>query len=141
MKYLLDSNIISEPSKPFPNEKVLNLLSTRRKDCVISSITFFEMLYGVLKLSNGKRKDILLSYLNEIVVPFYKILSYDFNAAKMHAQISSELEKIGLKTPFVDTQIASVAISNNLVLVTRNVKDFENIKNAFQLKIENWFEK
>lgn len=42
MKYLLDSNIVSEPSKPVPNEKVLEKLSANRKDCVISTVSFFK---------------------------------------------------------------------------------------------------
>ena len=140
MKYLLDSNIVSEPSKPVPNEKVLVKLSANRKDCVISTVSFFEMLHGVLILPDGRRKQRLLTYLNEDVEPFYKFLSYDLNASKVQAEITAKLEAIGRPTPYADTQIASIAIANDLILVTRNVKDFAIIKDNFNLQIENWFE-
>lgn len=140
MKYLLDSNIVSEPSKPVPNEKVLEKLSANRKDCVISTVSFFKMLHGVLILPDGRRKQRLLTYLNEAVEPFYKFLSYDLNASKVQAEITAKLEAIGRPTPYADTQIASIAIANDLILVTRNVKDFAIIKDNFNLQIENWFE-
>ena len=140
MKYLLDSNIVSEPSKPVPNEKVLVKLSANRKDCVISTVSFFEMLHGVLILPDGRRTQRLLTYLNETVEPFYKFLSYDLNASKVQAEITAKLEAIGRPTPYADTQIASIAIANDLILVTRNVKDFAIIKDNFNLQIENWFE-
>ena len=140
MKYLLDSNIVSEPSKPVPNENVLVKLSANRKDCVISTVSFFEMLHGVLILPDGRRKQRLLTYLNETVEPFYKFLSYDLNASKVQAEITAKLEAIGRPTPYADTQIASIAIANDLILVTRNVKDFAIIKDNFNLQIENWFE-
>ena len=140
MKYLLDSNIVSEPSKSVPNEKVLEKLSANRKDCVISTVSFFKMLHGVLILPDGRRKQRLLTYLNEAVEPFYKFLSYDLNASKVQAEITAKLEAIGRPTPYADTQIASIAIANDLILVTRNVKDFAIIKDNFNLQIENWFE-
>ena len=140
MKYLLDSNIVSEPSKPVPNEKVLEKLSANRKDCVISTVSFFKMLHGVLILPDGRRKQRLLTYLNEDVEPFYKFLSYDLNASKVQAEITAKLEAIGRPTPYADTQIASIAIANDLILVTRNVKAFAIIKDNFNLQIENWFE-
>ena len=67
-------------------------------------------------------------------------LSYDLNASKVQAEITAKLEAIGRPTPYADTQIASIAIANDLILVTRNVKDFAIIKDYFNLQIENWFE-
>lgn len=140
MKYLLDSNIISEPSKPVPNEKLLALLKQNKNECVISTVSYFEMLYGVFILPDGKRKERLLSYLKESVEPFYKFLSYDLKAAKIQAEITAKLNSIGCPPPYADTQIASIALANDLILVTRNVKDFANIRDNFNLQIENWFD-
>ena len=99
------------------------------------------MSHGSLALPEGKRKKSLEEYLEKTVVPFYDFLSYDILAARIQAELSAKLQSIGKLTPYRDTQIASIAISNNLVLVTRNVKDFENILKVSNLKIENWFEK
>lgn len=140
MKYLLDSNIVSEPSKPIQNEKVIKLIEENRENSVIATVSFFEMLHGVLVLPEGKRKKSLREYLEKTIVPFYDFLSYDILAARIQAELSAKLQSIGKLTPYQDTQIASIAIANKLILVTRNVKDFENIVKVSKLKIENWFE-
>lgn len=140
LKYLLDSNIVSESSKPYPNKNVIETLTKKRNECCICTVTYFEMLHGVLRLDEGKRKERLMAYLNETVLPFYNQIPYDSNAAEMHAQIVSDLEKVGKTMPFQDSIIAAIAMANDLVLVTRNVKDFENAVSECSLKMENWFE-
>lgn len=139
-KYLLDSNIVSEPSKPNPVEKVLNLIERNRTISQISTVTYFEMLHGILILPDGKRKERLFAYLEETVVPYYSFISYDFDAAKINAEIISKLESVGNPIPFADSQIASIALSKDLIIATRNVKDFAPIQKYFPLKIENWFD-
>lgn len=139
-KYLLDSNILSEPSKPVSNEYVVNLLKENRKDSTVSVLSYFEMLHGVLVLPDGKRKERLMAYLEETVVPFYDFLSFDFECAKMNAEVTAKMESVGKPLPIIDSQIASIALAKNLILVTRNVKDFAPIQEYFPLKIENWFE-
>lgn len=140
MKYLFDSNIVSEPSKSEPNKKVLELILKNQFDAGISVISYFEMMHGILILPEGKRKERLLSFLTKTIEPFYNFIPYDFIAAKTNAQILAKLESVGNPIPFADSQIASIALSKNLILVTRNVKDFMPIQKYFPLKIENWFE-
>ena len=139
-KYLLDSNILSEPSKPVPHERVVSLLKKNRKDSAVSVLSYFEMLHGVLALPDGKRKERLMAYLEETVVPFYDFLAFDFACAKTNAEIIAKLESVGKPLPVIDSQIAAVALAKDLTLVTRNVKDFEPIQAHFPLKIENWFD-
>ncbi len=66
------------------------------------------------------------------------VIDYDSEAAQSHAQERARLSKIGKTLAFADGQIASIASSNNLILVTNNVVDFQYFEN---LKIENWFER
>lgn len=139
-KYLLDSNILSEPSKPNPSENVVNLLKENRKVAAVCVLTYFEMFYGLLTMPDGKKKKILMDYLEETVVPFFDFLTFDFECAKANAQIVAKLESVGKPLPIIDSQIASVAITNDLILVTRNTKDFAPIQKFFPLKIENWFD-
>ena len=140
LKYLLDSNIISEPSKPEPNRNVIQLLKENSDFSAISTVSYFEMMHGILIMPDGKRKKRLMSYLNEAVVPFYPFLAYDFDAALVNAKILAQLESVGRPIPFGDSQIASIALSKGLILVTRNVKDFISICDCFPLRIENWFD-
>jgi predicted nucleic acid-binding protein len=139
-KYLLDSNIISEPSKPIPTERVLELLNQNRRDSVISTVSYFEMLHGILILPEGKRKERLIAYLEETVVPFYDFIPFDTNSAKMNAKVVSKLESKGKPMPILDSLIASTTLANDLILVTRNIKDFAPVQEYFPLKIENWFD-
>ena len=138
--FLLDSNIISEPSKPAPSRKVLEKLAANRSQSVISAVSYFEMLHGVLALPDGKRKERLNAYLAETVVPFYDFVPYDFDCAKINAEVIARLESEGKTIPVIDSQIASIALAKKLILVTRNVKDFAPVQEFFPLKIENWFE-
>ena len=136
MRYLLDTNVVSEPVKSPPNASVLKRLEQHGTELAISSITWHELLCGVDRLPAGRKRDFLVSYLNTIIAPAMPILPYDDAAGLWHANERVRLEKLGMRRPFADGQIAAIAASNQLVLVTRNVKDFE----AFQgIQMENWF--
>lgn len=139
MKYLLDSNIVSEGSRPSPNGNVIEKLETLGAESVLSSISVYELLYGIMILPEGSRKNRLKAFLDEMIFPFYEILPYDFECAKIHAVVMSKLKSVGQVIPYQDSQIAAVALAKGLILVTRNVKDFEPIARYFPLKIENWF--
>ena len=139
-KYLLDSNILSEPTKPNPNKSLMTLLIKNQVVSSLAAVSYFEMLHGILVLSNGKYKNRLMAYLEEVVVPFYNFISFNFSAAKINAELTAKLESVGKRLPIIDSQIASIALANNLVLVTRNTKDFLPIQEYFPLVIENWFD-
>ncbi|MCQ2101714.1 MAG: PIN domain-containing protein [Fibrobacter sp.] len=140
MKFLLDSNIVSEGSKPFPDSHVVEMLDAHCSDSALSAITSFELQYGIKLLPEGNRKKRLVAYLDEMVFPFYEVLPYDFECSKVHAEIMAKLKSVGQVIPYQDSQIAATALAKNLVLVTRNVRDFKSISEYFPLKIENWFD-
>lgn len=136
--YLLDTNIISEVTKPFPSQNILTNLEFHQMSCGISSITWFELLKGVSLLKDGKRKDDLYSFLIDYVKPSFNIIPYDDHAAFVNASITQKLIPAGFPTPILDTQIASIAIANNLILVTKNTKDFQIFKDKCNLMLEDW---
>ena len=138
--YLLDTCVISEVTKPEPNENIISNLEFHHGTCVISSVTWFELLKGVGILPDGKRKNDLTSFLIDYVQPSFDIIPYDVSAAHINADIVSKLLAEGNPTPILDTQIASIAIANKMFLVTRNTKDFEYVKEVCEFKMENWFE-
>jgi tRNA(fMet)-specific endonuclease VapC len=100
-------------------------------DIGISSITVSELQYGVSK-SRFKKEN--LKRLEEFLTPF-QVLSYDQHASKHYGEIRSELEAKGLIIGPLDLLIAAHALSEQLVLVTNNEKEFNRIPS---LKIENW---
>ena len=135
LKYLLDTNIISEPIRPIPNENVVNNINIHKLEIAVATVTIHELLYGCLRLPESRKREILNKYIQESVLSL-PILDYDLKSAQYHAQERARLSKIGKIPAYADGQIASIAFSNNLILVTNNVDDFQYFDG---LIIENWF--
>ena len=138
--YLLDTNIISELTKEVQNQNVVKKIFETQKISALSSVTWAEALYGIKRLADGKRKDNLSDFYINTVQSMYEFLDFDIHAASIYSDIKSRLEEIGKIPAELDLQIASVAIANNLILVTRNIQDFVYIKDCSALMLENWFE-
>ncbi|MCQ2593347.1 MAG: type II toxin-antitoxin system VapC family toxin [Treponema sp.] len=138
--YLLDTNIVSEITKPKPNLDVVKRIQESKNISTVASVAFEEMLYGVKKMPKCKKRDDLFSFYVDFIQANYEIIPFDLHASWIHSDIRERLEQKGKRAPLVDSMIAATAIANNLVLVTRNVKDFEDIKEVSSLMIENWFE-
>ena len=138
--YLLDTNIISEPTKKQPNQNVIQKLAENLEYSCISSIVWAEALTGVKLLPEGKRKSGLFDYLIENVQKMYEIIPFDASCASIYSDLSQRLKENNTPAPKLDLLIASAAISNNLILVTRNTSDFANIAKVSNLMLENWFE-
>jgi tRNA(fMet)-specific endonuclease VapC len=83
----------------------------------------------------GKRKDALRTFLYETVAPTMPVLPFDARAGEIHAQERARLARRGPTPTFADGQIAAIALANELVLVTANVKDFARYRD---LAVENW---
>jgi tRNA(fMet)-specific endonuclease VapC len=136
LKYLLDTNIISELMRPTPSPIIVTKVDLYKEEIATASTVVHELLYGGLRLPESKRRKAFLDYINNSVLNL-PILGYDFRSAQCHAYERARLSKIGKTLAFADGQIASIASSNDLILVTNNVADFQYFEN---LKIENWFE-
>lgn len=137
LSYLLDSNILSEPSRPHPNGNVQSRLLTHRNHVCTAAPVLHEMRYGVARMPEGRRKQALTSYLEQVLQQPLTILPYDREAALLHAEERARLTSQGRIPPFIDGQIAAIAMVNNLTLVTRNTDDFADFTG---LTVENWFE-
>ena len=138
-RFLLDPNLISELSKPQPNTNVLTNIQRFEPLCAISAITLQEALFGIELLPDGSRKNKLKEYV-EIVKQKFDVIPYDATAAAYYAEVVAKCNKAGQPRPICDSQIAATALANDLILVTRNTKDFEPIAKITPLKLENWFE-
>ena len=138
--YLLDSNIISEIIKLEPSFAVIKKLSEHAGDCAICAPTWHELLFGVRRLPDGLRKRELEKFIKQDVYESFPIQDYTADAATIHAELRAKLEARGTPAPFGDSMIAAVALAQNMVLATRNVRHFAAIAEASLLQLENWFE-
>jgi len=134
--WLLDTNIISEAMRPIPHTHVMHCLNQYAQELAIAAPVWHELRYGWLRMPVGRRKDAIGDYVQN-VVGVLPIFAYDEIAARIHAQLRSEHEQTGLSLPFVDGQIAAIAMAHGLTLVTRNLKDFHGIQG---LRVVNWFD-
>ncbi len=133
--YLLDTNILSEPTRKSPDTSVIKKLTQYQYQIALAAPVYYELLTGCRRLPMSKLRNKLESYLNGFINTL-PILSYDEKAANWHSAEQVRLSSEGLSPAFIDTQIAAIAASNRLIMVTRNVNDFQNFSDV---KIENWF--
>jgi tRNA(fMet)-specific endonuclease VapC len=135
LKYLLDTNIVSEPLRPSPSRTVLRRLASHEGEAAIASIVWHELHFGCARLPVSRRREAIERYLEDVVLASFPILDYDRAAAEWHARERVRLEAAGKTPPFVDGQIAAIACVNDLVLVTANKVDFRGFKG---LRVEGW---
>ncbi len=134
-RFLLDTSTISAAMWKAPDPGVLGKLREHGGECAISAHVWHELQYGVGRLARGKRRSVLETFLREVVHPTLPILPYDESAAEWLAQERVRLEKAGKQVPVVDGQIAAVAATNGIPVVTSNVSDFSIFKG---LAVQNW---
>jgi tRNA(fMet)-specific endonuclease VapC len=134
--YLLDTNILSETLKPQPHLQVLSAIKTHALEITTTAITMQEIIFGYRCLPPSKCREQIEKYCQEIQQTT-SILSYSESAGIWHGTERARLKQMGITPPFIDGQIAAIAVVNNLILVTRNTKDFKFFSD---LKIENWFD-
>ena len=85
LAYLLDTNIISEPLRPVPNQQVLERLKQHQDEIALAAIVWHELLYGVYRLSPSARRSAIEQYLSQVIAPTIPVLPYDNQAAHWHA--------------------------------------------------------
>ena len=137
IKYLLDTNILSEPVVARPNRFVLEKIKANSTSLAIASVTWHEVLYGMLLLPASKRRDQIEDYLFRRIRPSLPIIGFEERSAQWQAEQRARLRQAGKTPSYPDSQIAAIAAVNDLVLVSRNLEDFSDFMG---LRTENWFE-
>lgn len=134
-KYLLDTNVVSEPLRPTPSTAVMRRLRRHQGEIAISSVVWHELQFGVQRLPESRRREVLARYLDDVVAATMPILDYDRSAAEWHAAERARLAAKGDTPPFTDGQIAAIARVNGLTLVTSNTVDFRRFRG---LRLQFW---
>jgi toxin FitB len=121
--YLVDANVLSEPTKPSPDAKVVNWLAANEASLVVDPIILGELCLGVLSLPRGSRRARLEVWF-EALVKTVDCLPWDALVARRWAALVVEMRRKGHTLPVLDAMIAATALEHGLVLATRNTRDF-----------------
>lgn len=131
--YMLDTNVIVDLMRKTPRREVI--LASMRKyepsNFCISAITFAELASGVEKTNNPYLSKIGVS----LALTGIEILDFKQEDAELYGQVRARLERKGRPIGAMDTLIASHALSQGLIIVTHNVRDFSRVDG---LEIEDW---
>jgi toxin FitB len=124
---ILDTNVVSELMRPEPASGVAAWVRDRdRRELRTTAITFAEILHGIARLPEGRRKQVLLAAAHEIFSAFSdQVLPVDSAAAEHYAAIAISRERAGKPIAGFDALIAAVCRSQGAALATRNVSDFD----------------
>ena len=134
LTWLPDTNIWSEALRPQPNAHVMRQLQLHEGALALAAPVWHELRFGWLRMPPGRRRDRIGSYLHGVLAPL-PLLAYDGAAARIHADIRTARERIGMPLPFADGQIAAIALAQRLTVVTRNTADFAQIDG---LQLADW---
>lgn len=135
MKYLLDTNILSEPTRARPRLQVLQRMYEHKSEIAIPVPAWHELWFGCSRLKPSSRRRSIERYLEDVLLASFPILAYERKEAEWHARERARLVALGRTPPFVDGQIAAIAHENGLTLVTSNSRDFRWFEG---LTLESW---
>jgi toxin FitB len=124
---ILDTNVISELIRQSPEPSVISWLdSLPPADVAITAITAAELLYGVARLPDGRRKAELAEAVRAMISEDFRdsVEPFDIGAAGRYAAIVAERDRLGRPIGMADAQIAAVCLSLGASLATRNTEDF-----------------
>jgi predicted nucleic acid-binding protein len=133
MRYLLDTNILSNITKRTPSESLLSWMSQQRDDDLfIASLTVAEIRRGVLEQPAGKRRDQLEAWFSGPEGPQAlfagRVLPFDERAGLIWARLMVDGKAKGRPRSALDMIIAAVAEASDCTVVTDNEKDFEDVQ-------------
>ncbi|SEH08121.1 PIN domain-containing protein [Candidatus Venteria ishoeyi] len=110
LRYLLDTNILSEPLRKVPNPAVLTQIQKHQQEIATAAQVLYKIIRGAHHLPDAPKRTAILSYVENFIRAKLPVLPYD--------------------------EIAAIAKTHDLILVTRNMTDFKNFSG---LEVENWF--
>ncbi len=123
MKYLVDANVLSEPTKRSPNPRVLEWLRANEQDLAVDPIILGELRFGILLLPKGRKRAALERWFQSGVQRL-ECLAWDAETGLRWAELIARLRITGKAMPIKDSLIAATALLHGLTLATRDRGDF-----------------
>lgn len=127
MIYLVDANVLCEPTKPEPDPKVVAWLRANERDLAVDPVILGEIRFGILLLPRGKRRRRLEGWFDEGIARI-QYLPWDASLGLRWAELLADLRTAGRAMPVKDSFIAATALAHGLTVATRNRRDFAAAK-------------
>lgn len=124
MRYLVDANVLSEPTKPEPEGRVIEWLRAHERVIAVDPVVLGEIRFGILLLPRGKRRMALERWFDEGVRRI-ECLPWEAETGLRWAELVADLRRSGRSMPVKDSFIAASALAHELSVVTRHRRDFE----------------
>jgi hypothetical protein len=121
--YLVDANVLSEPTKPAPQAKVVEWLRRHEREIVIDPIILGEIRFGIHLLPGGARRQRMERWFADGVEAL-RCVSWEAATGMRWAKLLADLRARGQSMPIKDSMIAATALEQELTVATRNVRDF-----------------
>ena len=125
MKYLVDANVLSEPTKPVPDQRVVEWLRVHERDIAVDPVILGELRFGILILPKGRRRTALERWF-DAGVGRLQCVPWDADSGLKWAEVLARLRAGGKVMPVKDSLIAATAIVHGLAVATRNRGGFAN---------------
>jgi toxin FitB len=125
VKYLVDANVLSEPTKPSPDPRVIGWLRANEPEIAVDPVILGELRFGILILAKGRKRTALERWFNAGVARLH-CLPWDADTGLKWAELLARLRTAGKAMPIKDSLIAATAAIHGLAVATRNRADFAN---------------
>jgi toxin FitB len=127
LRFLVDANVLSEPTKPEPNARVVEWLRANERDLAVDPIVLGEVRFGILLLPRGKRRNRLERWFDDGVGRLHCV-TWEAATGLRWAALLAALRGTGHAMPIKDSLIAASALTHDLTVATRDVADFSKAK-------------
>ncbi|HEY9546525.1 MAG TPA: hypothetical protein VIR56_10985 [Solimonas sp.] len=136
LSYLLDLSVIAELSRPNGNRRVFTLFQQRQGTCAIGAPASYALLRGITGLHDSARRAQLQAFCSELLLSGPTVLPFDQGAAVWLARSDIEQARMRRNWTVLDGQLAAIAASHDLTMVTRGAGTFAGLSD---LRVEDWF--
>jgi toxin FitB len=123
-RYLVDANVLSEATKPAPDERVIDWLGRNEPELAVDPVILGEIRFGIILLARGRRRSRLERWFEEGVQRL-QCIPWEASTGLRWAELLATLRAQGRAMPIKDSFIAATALAHDMAVVTLNRRDFD----------------